>query len=348
MTTSNNRRFPAEWETHRATWIAWPHEKSDWPGKFETIPWVYCEIVRALSKSETVEILCNDEAVRNSAKEALQKCGLKSGYRLHLVANDRSWLRDSAATAVCNNGKVEWINWKFNAWAKYDNFSSDKNVPGAIAEISKLALIPALRPDNNQPLVLEGGAIDTDGSGTMLTTEQCLLSKVQERNPGLDKLGYERAFKEYLGISSTIWLGESCEGDDTHGHIDDVARFVGPSRVVLYFDQDPASPNHKSSLDNLERLKKATDSRGKAIEVIPLPAPERRVFGEDELPQSYMNFYIGNTVLLVPTFNDVNDCLVLTTLSKLFPTRKVIGISATDLILGFGTFHCLSQQEPSL
>jgi len=346
MSQPAKRRMPAEWEPHRATWIAWPHHQDDWPAKFETIPWVYTEIVRGLVQSEQVEILCNSHEIKTNAERYLKLCGITEGFRLHIVPNDRSWLRDSAPSAVYNGGKVEWIGWKFNAWAKYENFSSDSLVSDAVARVSKLPLVKALRPDNSEPLVLEGGAIDTDGAGTLLTTEQCLLSTDQERNPGLRREGYERAFAEYLGISKTIWLGQSCEGDDTHGHIDDVARFVAPGKVVLYFDEDPSSPNHRASLDNFERLKKSKDAQGRELQIIKLPAPDKRICGEDLLPQSYVNFYIGSKVVLVPTFNDAHDGPVLQIFSKLFPDRKVIGIHAVDLVLGFGTLHCLSQQEP--
>ncbi len=343
-----NLHMPAEWEEHEATWIAWPHEESDWPNKFSTVSWVYTEIVRVLTISERVEILCDNDRILKEAKEALALTKIDPKlYHLHLVPNDRSWLRDSLPTAVKDSsGKTKWVCWNFNAWAKYNNFSKDSKIKKIIGEISKLELIEALNPENGQSITLEGGSIETDGQGTLLTTEECLLSKVQERNPGLTREGYEKIFKKYLGIKKTIWLGEGCAGDDTHGHIDDIARFVAPGKVVLACEDDPKDENFKSSQENFKRLENATDAAGKKLEVIKLPLPRAIWFGEERLPASYANFYIANKVVLVPTFNDPLDLVALNILSNLFPTRKVIGIHAVDLVLGQGTLHCLSQQQP--
>ena len=347
MSLALERRFPAEWEPHRATWISWPHEPKDFPGKIDTIHWVYTEIVRALSRFEPVEILCHDESVAALAKEKLTLVGVRGGYRLHLSGTDRSWLRDSAPTAVRTQDRViHWVQWHFNAWAKYSNYQLDQNVPSKVSEISALPLVKAVRADGTTPFVLEGGAIESDGSGTLLTTEECLLSPIQERNPGLSQHEYEELFREYLGITQTIWLDKSCEGDDTHGHIDDVARFVGPGRVVLSFEQDPQDPNHEYCVENLRRLNLARDARGNPLEVILLPMPGRLEYDGYRLPASYANFYIANDVVLVPTFNDPNDREVLSVIQRLFPARTVIGIFCGDLILGLGTLHCLTQQEP--
>ena len=341
--------MPAEWEKHDATWIAWPHEESDWPGKFETIKWVYAEIVRVFAQSERVEILCRDEVVEDEARRCIESAGVPADrYRLHRVANDRSWLRDSAPTAVhLADGTVEWVAWKFNSWAKYDNFSDDQFVPAAISKISGIESVGAIRPDSKQPLVLEGGAIETDGLGTMLVTEECLLSEIQQRNPGFGKAEYEAAFKEYLGITETIWLAGGCEGDDTHGHIDDIARFIAPGKVVVVSTDDRESANYEPFAENIRRLKAAKDARGNSLEVIELPSPRRILFVDEVLPASYANFYIGNSVVAVPTFNDPADSVALGILQKCFPDRTVIGICAVDLILGQGTLHCLSQQQPS-
>jgi agmatine deiminase len=341
-------RMPAEWEPHRATWIAWPYSEFDFRDKLRAIDFVYAEIVRLLSRSEMVEVLCHTPQILEHARHAIEWCGVRENYRLHLQPYDRSWLRDSAPTAVKDSqGKTRWVQWQFNAWAKYDNFTLDRAIPSFIAEKSGCALIPTARPDNGEPLVIEGGAIDSDGEGTLLTTEECLLSPIQERNPGLSREGYEQAFNRYLGISKTIWLGRSCEGDDTHGHVDDVARFVAPGVVVLSYEADPSSDNHEASLDNLRRLECATDAKGRKLQIVKLPTPGFLIYGDERLPASYANFYIGNRVVLVPTFNDPNDREVLNTLAKLFPTRSVVGVHAGDLILGFGTVHCLSQQEPA-
>ncbi|HEY0995601.1 MAG TPA: agmatine deiminase family protein, partial [Gemmatimonadaceae bacterium] len=223
------RRWPAEWEPHEATWIAWPHHEPDWPGKLGPIPWVYAEIARVLHHHERVEILCHSDEVRDAAREVLDAHGVTTNHRLHVVPNDRVWVRDSGATGVIGpDGALEWVNWKFNAWAKYENYALDQEVGAAMARITGAHRAEPLRPDGGGRVVLEGGAIETDGQGTMLVTEECLLSTVQERNPGLGREGYERVFREWLGIRQTIWLGEGCVGDDTHGHIDDIARFVAP------------------------------------------------------------------------------------------------------------------------
>lgn len=340
--------MPAEWEPHEATWIAWPHHEPDWPGKLEAIHWVYADIVRALAISERVEILCHDEPTRQRASECLALNHInKPSHRLHIVPNDRSWLRDSAPTCVHTAaGDVALVTWRFNAWAKYDNYLRDAKVPNAIEEITGLPLVEAKRPDNGEPLVLEGGAIETDGAGTLLVTEECLLSNVQERNPGLDRRGYEQAFRDYLGITKTIWLGRGCAGDDTHGHIDDIARFVAPGVVVLAYEADPSDDNHAAGEDNLKRLTSATDARGRPLEVVKLPMPRPIVFDNTRLPASYANFYIANRTVLVPTFNDPNDRLALNILADLVPDRTIMGIHALDLVWGLGTLHCLSQQQP--
>ncbi len=341
--------MPAEWEPHDATWIAWPHHEPDWPGKFAPIPWVYTEIVRALAPSERVEIVCHDDTVRDEARRHLDLHHVDAdAYRLHVAPSDRVWLRDSGPTGVHGaDGRVSLMRWGFNAWAKYDNYADDRRIPEVVQRITGLPLVEARRPDDRTPFVLEGGGIETDGLGTMLVTEEWLLSDVQVRNPGLDQAGYERAFAEWLGITHTIWLGEGCVGDDTHGHVDDIARFAAPGVVVLAHEEDPADENHARSLDNLRRLAHARDARGEPVRVVTLPFPRAVMMDGQRLPASYANFYIGNSVVLVPTFNDVADRAALNTLAELFPTRRVIGIHAVDLVWGLGTLHCLTQQQPS-
>ena len=341
------RRWPAEWEPHEATWIAWPHHEPDWPGKLEPIPWVYAEIVRALHTHERVEILCHDEVVRAAAAEHLRAHGVEGNYRLHIVPNDRVWLRDSGATGVVGpGGRIELVGWRFNAWAKYDNYERDALVGRAMSRITGLPLVEPERPDGAGRVVLEGGAIETNGEGLMLVTEECLLSDVQERNPGLDRDGYERVFADWLGIRQTIWLGEGCVGDDTHGHIDDIARFVGPDTIVLAYEADPADDeNHRRSADNLRRLQLAGAGTG-ALRVVTIPYPRAVHMMGERLPASYANFYIANGVVLVPTFNDVNDRIALNAIAELMPDRQVVGIHAVDLVWGLGTLHCLTQQQP--
>jgi agmatine deiminase len=339
-------RFPAEWSRHRATWIAWPHHEPDWPGKLASIPWVYAEIVRALHEHETVEVLCNNEVVRDSAATHLAAHGVTRNFRLHVVPNDRVWLRDSAPTAIVDGNDVKLVNWRFNAWAKYDNYSRDERLGRSIADIAGLERVEPRRPDTGDPAVLEGGAIETNGESTLLVTEECLLSSVQQRNPGLTREGYEILFHDSLGIRQTIWLGEGCVGDDTHGHIDDVARFTGPTTIVLAYEPDPSDENHRRSADNLRRLELAGAERG-TLRVIRLPYPRPVVMRGERLPASYANFYVANGVVLVPTFNDRNDRIALNTLAEQFPDRQVVGIHAVDLVWGLGTLHCLTQQEPA-
>jgi agmatine deiminase len=344
---TSQRRMPAEWEPHDATWIAWPHHEPDWPGKLGLIPWVYAEVVRVLHAHERVEILCHDADVRDAARQHLEAHGVRGNHRLHIVPNNRVWLRDSGPTAVVrDDGRVELAHWRFNAWAKYPNYELDEQVGDAIARISGLPRLEPQRPDGGGRVVLEGGAIETDGQGTLLVTEECLLSPIQERNPGMTREDYESVFHEYLGVRHTIWLGEGCVGDDTHGHIDDIARFVAPDIIVLAYEDDPADDeNHRRSVDNMERLERAGAARG-VFRVVKLPFPRRVEMHGERLPASYANFYIANDVVLVPTFNDRNDRGALNTLAELFPGRHVIGIHAVDLVWGLGTLHCLTQQQP--
>ena len=344
--TRASLRWPAEWEPHAATWIAWPHHEPDWPGKLGPIPWVYAEIVRVLHRNERVEILCHSAAVRDSAKYHLDCHGVTRNYRLHVVPNDRVWLRDSSPVWVRRDGAMELVNWRFNAWAKYDNYEHDARVGPAVEAITGVPRVEPVRPDTGQRVVLEGGAIETDGEGTLLTTEECLLSTVQARNPGLSRDDYERVFREWLGIRETIWLGEGCVGDDTHGHVDDIARFVAPGVIVLAYEEDPADDNHERSADNFRRLQLAGGSAG-AIKIVKIPYPRPVIMNGERLPASYANFYIANRTVIVPTFNDPNDRVALNTLATLMPDRDVVGIHAVDLVWGLGTLHCLTQQQPA-
>jgi agmatine deiminase len=342
------RRMPAEWEPHVATWVGWPHHRPDWPDKFEPIPWVYAEIVRVLHGSERVEILCHTPEVREDAIAACRAHGVDlARCRFHLVPSDRVWLRDSGPTGVMRiDGSIECIAWEFNAWAKYDDYASDAKIARRVAELAGLPVTLAQRPDGKGPLVLEGGGIETDGRGTLLVTEEWLLSDVQVRNPGMTREMYEQAFAEYLGIRSTIWLGEGCVGDDTHGHIDDVARFTDAHTIVLAYEDDPADENHLRSTDNLRRLRRAAEGFPGGLRIVTLPFPRPVIMQGERLPASYANFYIANDSVIVPTFNDVRDREALATLGELFPGRAVVGVHAVDLVWGLGTLHCLTQQQP--
>ncbi|MEQ1870095.1 MAG: agmatine deiminase family protein [Vicinamibacterales bacterium] len=349
MTLPPPLRMPAEWEPHRATWISWPHHEPDWPGKLGAIPWVYAEIARVLADHEAVEILCHSDEVRDSARQRLEAHAVRQDrVRLHVVPTDRVWLRDSAPTGVvAPGGDVTWLSWDFNAWAKYDNWQQDAAIGNRIASITAL---PIERPatTHGRRIVLEGGGIEVNGLGQLLVTEEWLLSDTQVRNPGFTRADYEDLFRRWLGVTQTIWLGEGCVGDDTHGHVDDIARFVSPNVVVLAVEDDPADDNHQRSMDNVRRLTHASrQTPGPALEVVRLPYPRPVMMNGERLPASYANFYIANGVVIVPTFNDANDRKALDVLARVLPGRQVVGIHAVDLVWGLGTLHCLTQQEPA-
>jgi agmatine deiminase len=308
---------------------------------------VFAEIARVLSRHERVEILCHSVTVRSSAKQMLAAHGVTRNVRLHLCPTDRAWLRDSAPTGVITRaGLLEWVRWDFNAWAKYPNHRRDKHVGDFVSRTTRVPTRIPLRPDTGDHAVLEGGGIETDGRGTMLVTEEWLLSRTQVRNPGMRRADYQELFASELGIRRTIWLGEGCLGDDTHGHVDDVARFAAPGVVLLAHERDPRDGNHRRSRDNLRRLRKARDARGRRLEVVTLPFPRAVGMDGQRLPASYANFYIANGVVIVPTFNDPADREALSTIAKVFPTREVVGVHAVDLVWGLGTLHCLTQQQP--
>ena len=350
--------MPAEWATHAATWIAWPHNADDWPGKFQPIPWVYCEIVRHLSLAEDVHLLVNDAAAVKRAYSMLRRQGANLA-RLHFHAwrTDRVWLRDSGPIFVkalegsdLPAGQVALTDWKFNAWAKYANHLNDDQIPAQVAELHGMHSVQprvTLADGSEHRLVLEGGSIDTNGAGVLLTTEECLLSEVQQRNPGVSREQLEHAFHTYLGIDQVIWLNRGCAGDDTHGHVDDITRFVGETTILTALEPNTADENHLPLAENLERLHAARTSNGAPFEVRTLPMPAPVLFEGQRLPASYANFYIANGRVLVPTFNDPNDRVALNTIAECFPERTVCGIHCTDFIWGLGALHCMTQQEPA-
>ncbi len=345
-------RMPAEWEPHAATWIAWPHERSDWPGKFAAIPWVYAEIVRHLHTCEIVHLLVNDVAMETRVRRILGLAGVDlARVRFFRIPTDRVWTRDYGPMfAVSDQGELGIKHWRFNAWAKYDNWRRDDRVSVHVAQHLKIRrLIPPTRNGlrNTPVVVLEGGSIDVNGQGCLLTTEECLLSEVQVRNPGMTRAEYENVFARQLGIRKVLWLGNGIAGDDTHGHIDDIARFVGPHTVVAAVEKTPSDANYRPLQENLERLRGMTDQHGRKLEVVELPMPAPIVFRGQRLPASYANFYIANETVLAPTFNDPHDRVALGVLSELFLERQVVGIHAVDLVWGLGTLHCLTQQQPA-
>ena len=345
-------RMPAEWEPHAATWLAWPHEPTDWPGKFAAIPWVFAEVARQLQDGERIRIIVSGKREEASAKSVLSRSqvNLKQVDFVHL-ATDRSWTRDFLPLGVVRGrGKqreTALVKWKFNGWARYKNHVKDERagMDVALQLGAPLALPEAQFGRKRARVVLEGGAIDVDGEGSLLCTEECLLDGRQARNAALGKPGMEAVLREHLGTERVLWLESGIAGDDTAGHIDDFARFVAPGVMVLADEPNRRDPNHAVLRSAAARLKSACDARGRKLEVIRLPMPTPLVFDGQRLPASYANFYIGNAAVLVPTFNDPNDRVALGIIGELFPGRRVVGIHSTDFVLGLGTIHCSTQQE---
>jgi agmatine deiminase len=348
-------RMPAEWEPHAATWLSWPHEPTDWPGKFEAVPWVFAEVIKNLTLGERVRLIVSGKRMQKEAAAALEK----SQVDLRLVdfielATDRSWTRDFLPLFLAKPGRpgkraLGAVKFRFNGWARYKNHARDEAAGQKVLERASAAgVMPfqAMAPRANAPVVLEGGAVDVDGQGSLLCTEECLLDGRQARNKKLGKAGVEQALRDHLGAEKVLWLGRGIEGDDTAGHIDDFARFVAPGKIVLAAEKNRKDANYRPLRDALERLRGEKDARGRRLEIISLPMPEPVVFDGQRLPASYANFYIGNAVVLVPTFNDPADAAALGILSELFPSRRVVGIYSKDFVLGLGTIHCSTQQEP--
>jgi agmatine deiminase len=391
--TALHFRMPAEWEPHKATWLAWPHYRGDWPGKFEPIPWVYTEIIRNLARHERVELMVTDAASARQARKLLDRANAPlRNIRFHRWPTDRVWVRDSGCIfvdtepgfarsdsrepvlslskgrlsprrnqegheftranqgqkklgALAPEGDLVAINFRFNAWAKYSNWRHDDKI-GEL--MSAAAQSPEIRPLHSGALVvLEGGSIDVNGCGTLLTTEECLLSKVQQRNPGMSRKDYEKVFAQYLGAPHVIWLGKGISGDDTHGHVDDLARFAAADTIVTVVEANRKDVNHKPLRENLRRLHSARDQEGKPLNILEIPMPAPILFEKRRLPASYANFYIANGIVLVPVFNDPNDRIALDTLSEVFKTREIVPIYSGDLVWGLGTMHCMTQQQPS-
>ncbi len=340
-------RMPAEWEPHAATWLAWPHELSDWPGKFAPIPWAFAEIVRHLSQVERVYLLVQSAAAEKHVRSILKKSGANlEAVDFFRVPTDRGWMRDSGPICTKNpHGQVAYNNFVFNGWAKYANHKKDAAaVANANKRLKRKIFLPVHK---GRRVVLEGGSIDVNGRGTLLTTEECLQSKIQERNPGFTRHDYEEIFRSYLGVTNVLWLGNGIAGDDTHGHVDDLTRFVNLTTVVTIVEENSADANYSALQDNLARLRSMKDQDGRPLNIETLPMPAPIFFGGQRLPASYANFYLANKLVIVPTFNDPNDRVALNTLAKLFPGRQVAGIHCRDLVLGLGTLHCMTQQEPA-
>jgi agmatine deiminase len=341
-------RVPAEWEPHAATLLAWPFNTADWPGKFQPVPWVFAEMVRHLVRGETVRLAVASPRHATRARNALHRAHVSVDRVEFLeIPLDRGWMRDiSPAFVRTADGARQAAHFGFTGWAKYDNHTQDAQWPAFLCAHLDVPRVPAMR--GGRQVVLEGGGIDINGRGTLLTTEECLLHPtVQVRNPGFTRADYEAVFRESLGITHTIWLGDGIAGDDTHGHVDDLCRFVNPTTLVLCQEPDGGDANHRPLAENWERLQGARLEDGSRPEVIALPMPAPVCFEGMRLPASYANFYIANGRVLVPTFNDPKDRVALGILAECFPDREVVGIHAVDLVWGLGTIHCLTHEEPA-
>ena len=350
-------RMPAEWEPHRATWLVWPQNPTDWAPKTAAVQWCFAEIARLLSRSEAVCLLLAGPAAEARARRQLQRSGVDPGrIETYRVPTDRAWLRDSGPIFIVREQSnrardVAVTDWEFNGWGRFPACRRDNRVPAQIAARRQFERFAArVAPAAGEPersVVLEGGAIDVDGAGTLLATEQCLLGQRQARNPGLGRRDMEQALCDLLGVRRVLWLGRGLAGDDTHGHVDGVARFVAPGVVVAAVEPDATDENHEPLADNLRRLTGMTNARGEPLRVVEIPMPAAVRFGGRRLPASYLNFYIANRCVLVPTFNDPRDRKALALLAPLFPGREVVGIHAVDLVLGNGAVHCVTLQEPA-
>ena len=344
-------RMPAEWEAHEATWIGWPHNRTDWPGKFTTISWVYGEIVRKLAPAEIVRIIVDSQTHEARARRVLERVGVDLARVEFLrFPTNRGWTRDYGPMFVKRDGgrpEVAIIHFRFNAWAKYGDWEKDDRVPERAAR--KLGYRIFHARTGGRDVVLEGGAIDVNGRGTLIATEECLLDqKIQHRNPGLSRAQIEAALCDNLGVTNVLWLGRGIEGDDTHGHVDDLCRFVNPTTVVICREKKKSDHNYAILEENIDRLKSMRLENGAKIEFVTIPMPAPLAFNGQRLPASYANFYIANSAVLVPTFNDPSDREALGILSGLITDRPVVGIHAVDLVWGLGTLHCMTQQQPGL
>ena len=340
------RRFPAEWEKQQGILLCFPHNGNDWPGKYGAIQWAFVEFIKKVATYEQVFLVVDSAKHQNKVMEMLEMATVNLKKVVFIIQKtNRSWMRDSGPIIIKNGKNREALNFNFNGWAKYSNYKLDRKVPKAISEVLEVPLTQVVY--KGKPVVLEGGALEVNGKGTLITSEECLLHpKVQVRNANFTKTDYEAIFKEYLGVTNTIWVGDGIIGDDTHGHIDDLCRFVDVETIVTVVESDPKHKNYKALQDNLARLEKAKLEDGRSPKIITLPMPKDILFEGLTLPASYANFLILNKCVLVPTFNDAADRIALNTIASCFPDREVIGISAIDLIWGFGTLHCLSQQIP--
>ena len=335
-------RMPAEWEPHEATWLAWPHNEDTWPHEIERVQQTWVKLIRALGAGERVHLLVNDTVSENSAAVCLDSGGVDTREIIfHRIPTVDVWIRDYGPTFITAAGGSEaLLDWRFNAWGKkYQALKEDERIPKQIESILGIRRFEA-------PLVLEGGAIDVNGVGLCLATEECLLNP--NRNNHHSKSKIEQCLKDFLGIQKMIWLSGGIKGDDTDGHVDQVARFVNPRTIVCALEKHPASKNYQLLQDNYKRLKLARDTKEHLMQIICLPVPEQLTSSKTYIPASYINFYIANRIVLVPTFNQVTDNQALSILQQLFSDREVKGLDCRSLARGLGTIHCVTQQQPRL
>lgn len=350
---STKYRMPAEFEPHEATWLAWPHNPETWPGRLKFIPPIWIQMIKPLHVHEKVHLCVNDESMEAAVLEILKRHDIGQNVILHRFPTNDAWARDHGPVFVKRDDvgagssrpgprtvPLQVVDWIFNSWGnKYGPADLDDVIPQKVAAYLK---VPCLQPG----IVLEGGSIDVNGKGTLLTTEQCLLNK--NRNPHLTKKEIEQFLRDYLGVTNILWLGEGIVGDDTDGHIDDIARFVAPDRVVVAIEEDPADDNYKPLQDNLKRLQSMRDQEEHPLKIVTIPMPGPIFYDGQRLPASYANFYIGNGVVLVPTYNHANDSKTLAILKRLFPGRRIVGIDCRELVWGLGAIHCVTQQQPKV
>jgi agmatine deiminase len=378
--------MPAEWERHAASWLAWPHNHRDWPGKFAPIPWIIADIIRHIASAETVHLLVQNKSQRRQAEHCLEKSDANlSAVRFHLQETDRIWTRDSGPIfltrntpaiypdrrlggsvksgtdrnrravrptgRIAVNQRLAAVGWAFNAWAKYGNYRRDRRLPAFAADLLGVPLWTPAATDTRgriRRIVLEGGSIDVNGQGCLLTTRECLLARVQQRNPGFSRQKIEEILRDYLGVERVLWLAGGIAGDDTHGHIDDAARFAGPTLILACVEPNRRDPNHRSLRENFKMLRSMRDHNDRPFDLAELPMPRPVVFNRQRLPASYANFYVCNAGVLVPVFNDPADLPALRVLEQVFAGRAIVPIYARDLVWGLGTLHCMTQQQPAV
>ena len=343
--TNSHFRMPAEWEKQQSTLIGWPYNKDDWPDKFKNIPEVFAKIVSKITEAQKVNLLIKDSKSKNLIKKLLMKNNTKLlNVKFIICKTDRVWMRDTGPIFVKNKkNKNIFLNWKFNGWAKYKNYRADDKVNLRIKNHYKGNIItPRFK---KRLIVLEGGAIDVNGKGLLITTKECLLSKIQQRNSFLKVKDYNQIFQKFFGIKKVIWLNKGIEGDDTHGHVDDIARFVTSNKVFLAYENDKKDKNYKNLVENFKILKRVRVNSSR-LKIKKIPMPKAIYIDNVRVPASYLNFYILNKFVLLPTFNDPKDKIVIKIFKKEFSNRKIIPIDCSELIWGFGAIHCLTQQEP--